>query len=65
MATEAGITSAMLHMLVFSAITKRSPDFQVVAVPMLRETFLVQQRHKAKDRKLGCYAANSDGHEVS
>ena len=38
----------LLHMLVFSALTKRSPDTKVVAVPMLRETLLGQQRYKAR-----------------
>ena len=58
MATEAVITPTMLHMLVFSALTKCSPDTNVVAVPMLRETFLGQQRYKAKDRRLCWYPDN-------
>ena len=51
------VTSTMLHMLVFSALTNLSSDTKVVALPMLRETFLGQQEHRAKDRRLCCCPA--------
>ena len=53
-----GITPTMLHMLVFSALTKRSPDTKVIAVPMLRGTLLGQQIYKPKDRRLCWYPDN-------
>jgi xanthosine utilization system XapX-like protein len=48
----------MLHMLVFSALTKRSPDTKVIAVPMLRGILPGQQIYKPEGRKLCWYPDN-------
>jgi len=50
----------LLHMLVFSALTKRSPDTKVVALPMLRETLLGQGESQTKNRRLCWYPDNFD-----